>query len=72
MIYEFTSYKEAEKAAIEHSIKNPGVGVYVNWLEDNYWNISNYQDYPGQDYYLNGQKYMPDDYDDYDDGYDED
>ena len=58
MPYHYNSYREAEKAAIAHSLANPGVAVYVDWVEDNEWTISNFEEYPEQDYYMNGQRML--------------
>jgi hypothetical protein len=60
MAQEFKSYRLANDAAREQSIKNPGVAVHVNWIEGDYWEVSIFAEMQDQDYWLNGQKFYPD------------
>lgn len=60
----FNSYSQAEEAAKKASIENPGFGWHVNWIEDEKWRISIFEDYPDQDYWMNGQKIAPEYVDD--------
>ena len=55
----FNSRSKAIEYAKELSIKNPGLGYFVNWVEDNEWSVDIEGEFPEQEFYLNGRVIYP-------------
>ena len=61
MSTEYTSYESADIAAKEMSIKHPGIGHYVSWIDIETYIVTIFEDYPFQSFWMNGNLYYPDD-----------
>lgn len=57
---EFHGYRSAEAAAIAQSKRDPSQTYYVNWIEDNEWEILTVSEHNDQAGYVNGVLTYPD------------
>lgn len=53
------TYYEAEQQAKDLSIKHPGIGWYVSWVDGDVYKPTIFEDYSDQAFYMNGQKIEP-------------
>jgi hypothetical protein len=55
----FNSRSKAAEYAKAQSILNPGLGYFVNWVEDYDWSVDIEGEFDDQEFYMNGQLVYP-------------
>lgn len=61
MTKQYSNFAVADLAAKQQSIRNPALGYYVSWVEDNCYKITCFEDFPYQEYWQAGIKFNPQD-----------